>query len=96
MQTHAKKNKVNHQDKIECVFRIKHHGSTIPACAKRFGVTDKKVKSWLSMHEKGELIKQHAHWSPSWNKENIQVVAFIFNRDPNSYEVIQANTAFIE
>ena len=71
MQTHAKKNKVNHQDKIECVFRIKHHDSTIPACAKRFGVTDKKVKSWLYMHEKGELIKQHAHWSPSWNKENV-------------------------
>ncbi|MBB1295169.1 MULTISPECIES: hypothetical protein [unclassified Pseudoalteromonas] len=71
MQTHAKKNKVNHLDKIECVYRIQNHGSTIKACAKRFGVTDKKVISWLSMHEKGELIKQHAQWSPSWNKENV-------------------------
>lgn len=71
MQTHGKKTKVNHLDKIECVFRIQHHGSTIKACAKRFGVTDKKVMSWLSLHEKGDLIKQHAQWSPSWNKENV-------------------------
>jgi len=30
------------------------------------------------------------------NEENIEVVAFIFNSDPSSYEVIQANTAHIK
>lgn len=34
--------------------------------------------------------------NPGWKPDDLEVVAFIFNRDANSYEVIQANAAHVK
>lgn len=43
-----------------------------------------------------EKIQYIFNLDENWKAKNVEVVAFIFNNDPNDYEVIQANSAFIQ
>lgn len=43
-----------------------------------------------------ETIEYITTFKNAWKPENIEVVAFVFNSDPNSYEIIQGNAAHIK
>ncbi|PTC01258.1 hypothetical protein C9975_02980 [Thalassospira xiamenensis] len=65
---------VHRAEKLLAVRRLAEGKTSHKALARKYDTTERQIKSWVSSHKKGRLLKTNHHmWNPCWSKENVIV-----------------------
>lgn len=72
MRTHN--NTIHRAEKLLAVRRLAAGKTTTQSLAKKYSTTERQVKTWVTSHKNGRLLKRNHHmWNPNWNRENVIV-----------------------
>ena len=67
MRTHT--TQIHRAEKLLAVRRLASGKTTTKSLAKKYRTTERQVKTWVTQHENGRLLKQNHHmWNPSWDR----------------------------
>jgi len=67
-------NNIHRAEKLLAVRRLLDGKTSTKALARKLGTAERTVKSWVTLHKNGRLLKRDHHmWNPSWDRENVKV-----------------------
>lgn len=65
-------NNIHRAEKLLAVRRLLDGKTSTKALARKLGTAERTVKSWVTLHKNGRLLKRDHHmWSPDWDREGV-------------------------